>query len=843
MRKTAWLLAAVMVSGAAVSLAGCGQKKQEDPRGKQIRGLRVTLQQSLKTSDRVAAAKELGEVGDERAIPLLSAALLDESTSVRNTAADALIRYGEKGMGGLLEALAAKEQGPRETAAGALAKLRSLKADADLIKRLDAAAIPALIKAMDSNAVATRVAVSGSLGSFPSPETIVALTQAMEDSEPGVRQSAILALGRLKDPRAAEELLKVLQKAMNGPVEDHKRPVKVAKDKDSKDKGKGPTSVKTEDRRTIMISACKEGLENLGSMAVEPLCKALASDDAMLAAVAAEMLGTIRDKKALPAIVERLKDAKAVALHQDLVATLVAMDGNTPDAAVAKALEVAMDSPDGAAGGAAMIHLADKQQRQITPKVVNLLKSRKFSVLVCINVLGRMKDPAAVELLVEILKDPKPYLADIPAKGKTVTADDLRGECAKSLGLIGDPRGAEPVLAELRTALATVVVTPSTQPGNRAKIDEGVRDLLEDYCHALGGMNFKPAIADLVRVAKLPYMWPPGHTMAAMGALASLADPAGLEGVTFNFAHFDSSTKSAACKAICKFRDPAAAKALVAYMRERYAKEDMSDLRPMAAEGLANMGAAAVEPLLASLDDPLATFRSSVVLVLARIGEPSLAPLMKKLDDANAVTRQAAAWALGNDQWKDAAKDKRDALSVAPLMAKAKDPVAAVRQSALWALGMIGKAEAYDTLVASLKDGESGPRRGAVEALGRLGDKRAVPLIAPFLDDAEHAMRQTASVALGRIGDPSGYEPLVKSGNAETDKLNAMLTRLIQDGKLLATGRPNSKKPLTPEELREMASYRDVREFFRNAMDEIENKSKQKAPSLAEVTKFQVEKN
>jgi HEAT repeat protein len=853
MRKTAVFLAAAMAAGAAAWLAGCGEKKQEDPRARQIRSLKLTLLHNSKTTDRVAAARELGEMGDERAVEPLGKALLDEAPSVRTMAVDALVRYGDKALPALLDALSDGKTAPRESAAAGLAKLRPTGSNGELARKVDAAAVPALVKAMDSNDVSVRVAVTGAMGSFPTPESIQALTRAMEDPEAGVRQSAILALGRLRDPRAAEEVLKVLRNAMNASGAASKRPTpRDARDKfkapengdkgADRPKGRNVTNAKTEDRRDVMVLACEEALLNLGSAAIEPLCKAMAGGDARLAGVALELLGRIGDKKVVPALVERLRDAKAAGLHEMVVDTLMAMDGNTPDAKIAEALEVAMDSPDGGARGTAAMHLAIQRQKQVTPKIVAMLKSRKLPPLLCIESLGRMKDPAAVEELIGILKDPKDHVSGTDKNA--ISPDDVKGACAEALGRIGDRRGGEPIHAELKAVLAKVdALPPSTQPGKGRRIDDDLRKAMADCCRALGQLQYKKAIPDIVRVATMECGWPPSHADAAMRALAEMPEPEGLEGIKANLRHYDTSTKNTACASLCRFRDPGAARTLVAYLRERYVRDDMADLRPMAAQGLADMGAVAVEPLLASLNDPLATFRSSVVLVLARIGEPSLAPLVKKLDDANAVTRQAAAWALGNDQWKDAVREKRDAAALAPMIARTKDPVPAVRQSALWALGMIGKMEAYETVVGCLKDGEPGPRRGAVEALGRLGDKRAVPLIAPFLDDGEHAMRQTASAALGRIGDPSAFEPLVKAADAETQRLNEMLTRLMKEDKLLPTGRPNSKKPLIAAELRQLAVHRDVREFFRNAMEEIENKSKQRAPAMPVPITFQAEKS
>ena len=166
---------------------------------------------------------------------------------------------------------------------------------------------------------------------------------------------------------------------------------------------------------------------------------------------------------------------------------------------------------------------------------------------------------------------------------------------------------------------------------------------------------------------------------------------------------------------------------------------------------------AAVEPLLAWLDDPNSALGRDVTMALGSIGsERAVEPLITKLDDPEAGVRGTAAEALGSIGSERA---------VEPLITKLDDPEADVRGAAAEALGSIGSERAVEPLIDKLDDPEADVRGAAAEALGSIGSERAVePLIAK-LDDPEADVRGAAAEALGSIDSERAVEPLIAKLN------------------------------------------------------------------------------
>lgn len=143
--------------------------------------------------------------------------------------------------------------------------------------------------------------------------------------------------------------------------------------------------------------------------------------------------------------------------------------------------------------------------------------------------------------------------------------------------------------------------------------------------------------------------------------------------------------------------------------------------------------------------------RSCAAQTLVRIGQPSVGRLVAALKDDDAEARQAAALALGYIQ---------DARAVQPLLAALQDGSANVRQAAAEGLGYIRDASAVQPLAAALRDGDARVRESAALSLGALADERAVEALLFALQDAESAVRQAAARALGQAGSPRAVQPL-----------------------------------------------------------------------------------
>ncbi|HET9587977.1 MAG TPA: HEAT repeat domain-containing protein, partial [Anaerolineales bacterium] len=138
---------------------------------------------------------------------------------------------------------------------------------------------------------------------------------------------------------------------------------------------------------------------------------------------------------------------------------------------------------------------------------------------------------------------------------------------------------------------------------------------------------------------------------------------------------------------------------------------------------LRKVGAAAVEPLAAALED--SNVSAMAAELLGEIGDArAVEPLVAALKHGNKETRRNAATALGLI---------RDIEAVEPLGVALKDGDEEVRIKVVDALGQIGDSRAVEPLIVALKHGTLWERTQAAEALGRIKDKRAAePLIAAF---------------------------------------------------------------------------------------------------------------
>ena len=159
---------------------------------------------------RCAAVRGLGELGDVRALAPLLACLHDQEPGVRAEAARALGKLGDtRAVAPLLDALRAPEPDMQYAAATALQQLPDPRAVAPLL---------ALVK--DSADAAVRRQAIWALanihdaGSTSSPQARVTdtLLAALRDPDRQIRNTAMMALGTLRERRAVEPLLAIAKR-------------------------------------------------------------------------------------------------------------------------------------------------------------------------------------------------------------------------------------------------------------------------------------------------------------------------------------------------------------------------------------------------------------------------------------------------------------------------------------------------------------------------------------------------------------------------------------------------------------------------------------------------------
>jgi HEAT repeat protein len=223
--------------------------------------------------------------------------------------------------------------------------------------------------------------------------------------------------------------------------------------------------------------------------------------------------------------------------------------------------------------------------------------------------------------------------------------------------------------------------------------------------------------------------------------------------------------------ALGKIGDRRAVEPLIVALKDYYEE----GLRKAAAEALGNIGdPRAGEPLIAALKDPNKDVRWAAAKALDKfnwtpgtddtgvlywiakrewnkvvaIGATAVEPLIAALEDGNEHVRWAAIEAL-------VAIGER---AVEPLIAALEDGNEHVRWAAAWALGKIGDPRAGEPLIVALKDEDKDMRKAAIEALGKIGDPRAMQPLIEALKDPNRDVRWEAAEALDKFNWTPGTD-------------------------------------------------------------------------------------
>lgn len=192
-------------------------------------------------------------------------------------------------------------------------------------------------------------------------------------------------------------------------------------------------------------------------------------------------------------------------------------------------------------------------------------------------------------------------------------------------------------------------------------------------------------------------------------------------------------------------------------------------VREVATWAVSHHGAAAVEAVVAHLDDPDPAVRLQMAHVASKLRDPAACPaLVGLLDDPEPAVRAKAAFALGQIG---------DPAAVPGLVAALVDPSTWVADALVDALGRFGRA-APAPLEKALTSGDDLVRERAAEALGHLGAATAVPALARALADPSAELRMAALLALGAIDDDAARTEVVRAARHADERLAAVARRL-----------------------------------------------------------------
>ncbi|MCP4697132.1 MAG: NACHT domain-containing protein [Gammaproteobacteria bacterium] len=329
---------------------------------------------------RHAAAEALGRTGGEQAVPALAAALQDEDLYMRHVAAHALGRTnGEQAVPVLAAALQNKDSYVCRTAAYALGRIGG------------AQAVPALAAALQNkNSDVCRIAACA-LGRIGGEQAVFVLAAALQDESANARSAAVYALGRTGGKQAVPVLAAALQDG-NWQV-----------------------------RRAAAYALGRTG----GEQAVPVLAAALQDESANVRRTAAYALGWAGGEQAVSVLTAALQD-EAESVRSAAAYALERAGGEQAVSVLAAALQDEAEFVRSAAAEA----LGRIGGEQAMPVLTTALQEENWQVCsAAVYALGRAGGEQAVPVLAAAFED-----------------SDVRGTAAHALAQIGGEQ-AGPALA------------------------------------------------------------------------------------------------------------------------------------------------------------------------------------------------------------------------------------------------------------------------------------------------------------------------------------------------------------------------------------------------------------
>jgi HEAT repeat protein len=592
------------------------------------------------------AADILGEIHSHKAIPPLTRILGDTEPEVRRAAVEALGKIGGPDVVGPIVGRLDDDATPvRREAAERLVTLGDTRAVVPLLERLE------------DTTKEVRIAAIRAIGRIGDARAAPALLRILRDPEESVRMVAAEALGNLHARAAAPLLIPMLARGSD----DLRAKVAYALGQIGDERGVRELVRATQNE--IVRGATREALAGVGAPAVDPLLQCLGGTLECDPSVAVEVLRTIADARATPALLVELARGRvrrevvigALAALKDkraLVPLLALLDSADAPLKV-QILDAIRPIVDGRAVGAIARQLDDRSDE---------VRSRAAQAL------GPLGARAAVPRLLELAQ-----AGEAPA--------------ILALGEIGDARAAGPLLAILESGRG-----------------ESARAAGE----ALARLKTPDVVAGLLRTAKVGASEARAAAITAVGgALRGHGTAEAVDACVAALDPADTDLALAGVAALAAMRDRRAVPALVAA-----ARAPAGDVRRAALEVLGDFGDAAAAPVLRAAlagDDDAA--RASAAWALGKLGDaaarPDLARAARARGFATAVNAAAALARVG------------DAADLLPLVGH---PNEYVRANVAVGLARVATPEAKNALAALAKDASPIVRAAVGRAAPRAGD-------------------------------------------------------------------------------------------------------------------------
>jgi len=586
------------------------------------------------------AARALGKLGDIRAVVPLALAYresrerpetdrrrAEDAELSRSQLAAAICRIGAPAVDILLGMLESTEAEQREAAACALAAIP------------EARAAPALIHLLADERTSIRRYAAQALGATRDARALSPLLAELADPDAQVRACAAQALGRLGDNRAVEELAEMLA------------------DADCRTRAAFALAELGDARAAPYLTQllllrpeygeCLTILRALGK--VKQICdtrqliaELYAGPDPLLRPELSETIRLLGDERAVEPLIELLtaRDTPEQ-IRRSAIDGLADLKAKEAGGALLKALDG--DELSLRAAALSGLGVIGAPLEAIVPH----LASTSFDVRwAAVFALGRCEDARAMDLLLkaaQTMRDRASHMQAIYSLGERKDAravDPLlrmyresdgapREAIAAALGLLGDPRGGEAILAEM------------------GEVDP--RSWGENTIRALGRLKEHRAAEAIAEMVKEE----PGRSSTAIIALGEIGGPRAVEALLLVLGRNDDGARAmwpCAIKALGQLKEPRAVEALIALLPSLSTVEQVTlnywngSLRALAACALGEIGdARAVEPLMALLEQGSMFDRQTIAEALGKLGDRRAVPALKAVLDQLSPEARATA--------------------------------------------------------------------------------------------------------------------------------------------------------------------------------------------------------
>ena len=655
------------------------------------------------------------------------------------------------------------------------------------------AVVPRLIIASRDKQNEIREKAVKALGAFEDKRALEPLIDRLRDLDPEVRTAALDSLKTYDDPRLSGLVINLLR---DDSLSVRKAAVLNIKERRDR-KAVEALALLLEDSDNEVVNFTVEALEAIGDQrATDTLIKALKGEfnknrayggDAKLRMNAAKALGSIKDRRAVPALIECLSEDDPF-LRRRVASALKRIEDPTGLEAIKN---IPKDELPPETGSATPVRPADVKRPPPSAPI-----PREYSPGSGLSALHfggdrkteqKQRPPKVIALLplyqtkaiMKIGKEPKTILDIKPLITKLNSADPrTRREAADKLGDVGSQESTDHLLPLLNDK------------------DEYVR---QAAARALGKLRDKKAVEPLIAGLKDPEV---NVRAFSVWALGEIQDTRAIEPLCFSLLDKEWKIREQSFEALRKFREPTSRKIMVNTLIKGAKSESLASgtlWKLISLEG--------EEVILRALEDPegdkAKTLRNYIGLMEANIQNVSniatkaLADYPDRgmvISGLSSFIRSQTGTPTASINLLGALKDSR---GLPVLLEVLQTRRGYERQVIIEAIGNLGNQQAKEHLLRILVDNKEfpGPRNAAAMALGRMGAEEAVDPLIKILknkNDEKH-VRVGASVALGMLKNKMAVEPLI---NILKDKTEETQLRISAASSLGDIGDEKAVRPL-----------------------------------------------